>query len=156
MVAKRFIDGKEKIMPYVSQAQAGYFHTHKAELERQGVNVSEWDKATKGKKLPKRVRKYTKSHKKIKIKIDNKMRDFGDEVDLKGGKHVIRINKRMAKKERSQKHSKKYPELLDTIYHELHHAKHPKDSEKKTYKVTAKAIKHMTKKMKGKLYSMLP
>jgi len=40
-------------MPYVSQAQAGYFHTHKAELEKQGVNVDEWDKASKGKSLPK-------------------------------------------------------------------------------------------------------
>ncbi len=39
-------------MPYKSQAQAGYFHTHKAQLERQGVNVDEWDAATKGKHLP--------------------------------------------------------------------------------------------------------
>ena len=45
-------------MPYKSQAQAGYFHTHKAELEKQGVNVKEWDEATKGKKLPKKVKKY--------------------------------------------------------------------------------------------------
>jgi hypothetical protein len=44
-------------MPYVSQAQAGYFHTHKKELEKQGVNVGEWDAATKGKTLPKKVRK---------------------------------------------------------------------------------------------------
>ena len=42
-------------MPYKSQAQAGYFHTHKAELEKQGVDVGEWDRATKGKSLPKRV-----------------------------------------------------------------------------------------------------
>lgn len=47
-------------MPYVSQAQAGYFHTHKAELEKQGVNVDEWDAATKGKHLPKRVGHYAK------------------------------------------------------------------------------------------------
>jgi len=44
-------------MPYVSQAQAGYFHTHKKQLERQGVSVDEWDRATKGKKLPKRAPK---------------------------------------------------------------------------------------------------
>lgn len=44
-------------MPYVSRAQAGYFHTHKAQLERQGVNVSEWDAASKGKSLPKKVNK---------------------------------------------------------------------------------------------------
>jgi hypothetical protein len=47
-------------VPFKSQAQAGYFHTHKKQLEAQGVNVSEWDAATKGKKLPKRVK--PKSH----------------------------------------------------------------------------------------------
>jgi len=35
-------------MPYVSAAQRGYFHAHKAELEKQGVNVNEWDQASKG------------------------------------------------------------------------------------------------------------
>jgi hypothetical protein len=44
-------------MPYVSRAQAGYFHTHKAQLERQGVDVDEWDAATKGKHIPERVMK---------------------------------------------------------------------------------------------------
>jgi hypothetical protein len=44
-------------MPYKSKAQAGFFHTHKAELERQGVDVAEWDKASKGKKLPNRAPK---------------------------------------------------------------------------------------------------
>lgn len=44
-------------MPYVSTAQRGYFHAHKAELERQGVNVGEWDKASKGKSLPEHKRK---------------------------------------------------------------------------------------------------
>ena len=44
-------------MPYVSQAQAEFFHTHRAELEKQGVDVDEWDEATKGKKLPKRSHK---------------------------------------------------------------------------------------------------
>ena len=42
-------------MPYVSQAQAGFFHTHKKQLAQQGVDVAEWDAATKGKKLPKRA-----------------------------------------------------------------------------------------------------
>jgi hypothetical protein len=42
-------------MPYESKAQAGYFHTHKAELEKQGVDVGEWDRATKGKHLPARA-----------------------------------------------------------------------------------------------------
>ncbi len=47
-------------MPYVSRAQAGYFHTHKAQLERQGVDVGEWDAATKGKHLPERAMSHTK------------------------------------------------------------------------------------------------
>ena len=42
-------------MPYVSRAQAAYFHTHKAALERQGVEVDEWDEASKRKSLPERV-----------------------------------------------------------------------------------------------------
>ena len=46
-------------MPYKSTAQRKYFHANKAKLERQGVDVSEWDRATKllGKKLPKKVKK---------------------------------------------------------------------------------------------------
>jgi len=44
-------------MPYKSKAQAAYFNIHKKELERKGVNVSEWNRATKGKKLPKRKKK---------------------------------------------------------------------------------------------------
>lgn len=44
-------------MPYKSRAQAAYFNTHKKQLERQGVDVNEWNAASKGKKLPKRVSK---------------------------------------------------------------------------------------------------
>lgn len=44
-------------MPYKSKAQAAYFHIHKAELERQGVNVAEWDAASKGKSLPEHASK---------------------------------------------------------------------------------------------------
>lgn len=40
-------------MPYKSQAQATYFNTHKKQLEAQGVDVEEWNAASKGKKLPK-------------------------------------------------------------------------------------------------------
>lgn len=47
-------------MPFKSQAQAGFFHTHKAELEKQGINVSEWDAATKGKHLPKKLHEMNK------------------------------------------------------------------------------------------------
>jgi hypothetical protein len=44
-------------MPYKSKAQAAYFNIHKKELMKQGVNVDEWNKKSKGKKLPKRVKK---------------------------------------------------------------------------------------------------
>lgn len=43
-------------MPYVSRAQEAYFNANRAKLEKQGVNVDEWNKASKGKKLPRRVR----------------------------------------------------------------------------------------------------
>ena len=43
-------------MPYVSRAQQGYFHAHKKELESKGVNVDEWDQASKGQSnLPEHV-----------------------------------------------------------------------------------------------------
>lgn len=44
-------------MPYASQAQEAYFNANRAKLEKQGVNVDEWNKASKGKKLPKRSSK---------------------------------------------------------------------------------------------------
>ena len=44
-------------MPYKSKAQEAYFNIHKKELERQGVNVDEWNKSSKGKNLPERVTK---------------------------------------------------------------------------------------------------
>lgn len=50
-------------MPYVSQAQQGYFHAHKVDLEKQGVNVDEWDQASKGKKnLPEHTSKLSGLH----------------------------------------------------------------------------------------------
>jgi hypothetical protein len=45
-------------MPYVSKAQQGFFHANKAKLEKQGVDVGEWDAASKGSKnLPEHVKK---------------------------------------------------------------------------------------------------
>ena len=40
--------------PFASLAQAGYMHSHPEIL---GSKIKEWDAATKGKKLPKRVKK---------------------------------------------------------------------------------------------------
>ena len=39
-------------MPYKSRAQEAYFNANRAKLEKQGVNVDEWNAASKGKKLP--------------------------------------------------------------------------------------------------------
>lgn len=44
-------------MPYKSKAQEKYFNANKKKLEAQGVNVNEWNKASKGLKLPKKKKK---------------------------------------------------------------------------------------------------
>jgi hypothetical protein len=44
-------------MPYKSDVQRAYFNANRAELERQGVNVDEWNAASEGQKLPKRISK---------------------------------------------------------------------------------------------------
>ena len=44
-------------MPYKSKAQEAYFNINRKELEKQGVNVAEWNKASKGKKPPQKVSK---------------------------------------------------------------------------------------------------
>lgn len=44
-------------MPYVSKRQEAYFNAHRKELERKGVDVSEWNKASKGKKMPEKAKK---------------------------------------------------------------------------------------------------
>jgi hypothetical protein len=41
-------------MPYKSEAQRKYFNAHRKELERQGVNVAEWNESSRGKELPKK------------------------------------------------------------------------------------------------------
>lgn len=42
-------------MPYASQAQERYFNANRDKLEAQGVDVDEFNAASKGKKLPKKV-----------------------------------------------------------------------------------------------------
>jgi hypothetical protein len=41
-------------MPYVSKKQEAYFNANRSKLEKQGVNVDEWNAASKGKSLPER------------------------------------------------------------------------------------------------------
>jgi len=43
-------------MPYKSKAQEAYFNANRKALEKKGVNVAEWNKASKGKKLPAKVK----------------------------------------------------------------------------------------------------
>ncbi len=43
-------------MPYKSKAQEAYFNANRSKLEAQGVNVDEWNAASKGKKLPARAK----------------------------------------------------------------------------------------------------
>lgn len=42
-------------MPYVSDAQRRYFNANRGKLEKQGVDVDEWNQASKGKDLPERT-----------------------------------------------------------------------------------------------------
>ena len=42
-------------MPYKSRKQEQYFNANKAELESKGVNVDEWNQASKGLTLPERA-----------------------------------------------------------------------------------------------------
>lgn len=43
-------------MPYVSKKQERFFNANRNKLEKQGVNVDEWNAASKGKELPEKVK----------------------------------------------------------------------------------------------------
>jgi N-acetyl-beta-hexosaminidase len=43
--------------PYKSEAQEKFFNANRKKLEKKGVNVGEWNAASKGKKLPKKAKK---------------------------------------------------------------------------------------------------
>jgi len=119
-------------MPYRSIQQERWAHTPTGTKALGGAsNVGEWDRATKGMKLPKRA-------KKKKIVIDNHMKSYGEE---EGGKIKINVARHKGDKK----------ELADTVFHESYHAKHPKATEKTTYKVTRKAMKVMPLSEKEKL-----
>lgn len=42
-------------MPYKSIAQQRYFNANREKLEKEGVDVDEWNKSTGDKNLPKRI-----------------------------------------------------------------------------------------------------
>lgn len=54
-------------MPYKSDKQRKFFNANKKSLEKQGVDVDEWNKESKGMKLP-AVAKATKATKTAKKK----------------------------------------------------------------------------------------
>ena len=43
-------------MPYKSLAQERYFNANRDKLEAQGVNVDEWNEASKGRELPTKIK----------------------------------------------------------------------------------------------------
>jgi hypothetical protein len=51
-------------MPFKSEAQRRYFEANKSKLEKQGVDVKEWEQVSKGMKLPERAPKKTTKKKK--------------------------------------------------------------------------------------------
>lgn len=57
-------------MPYKSDAQRKFFNTNKSSLEKQGVDVDEFNSASKGMSLPEKVNDTPK--KKVKIRVKKK------------------------------------------------------------------------------------
>lgn len=42
-------------MPYVSRKQEKYFNANREKLEKEGVDIGEWNRSSKGKSLPERA-----------------------------------------------------------------------------------------------------
>lgn len=88
-----------------------------------------------------------KKKKKIKRRVDNKMRNYGD-FDEEAS--IIRINK---KESRAWGRKHKKAGILDTIVHEETHLSYPKMGERKVVKRTKRKIKRMNRGQKAKYYS---
>ena len=50
-------DWEDNSVPFKSEAQRRYFEANKGKLEKQGVDVKEWEQSSKGLKLPERAPK---------------------------------------------------------------------------------------------------
>ena len=59
-------------MPYKSDAQRKFFNANRDKLEKQGVNVDEWNEESKGLKLPERIKKRVKRKKRKKLSYKEK------------------------------------------------------------------------------------
>lgn len=99
-------------MPFRSQAQRRYMYANHPKI------AARWTREYPGQILPKRV----------KLKVNNKMKKGLGRMDTRTGQIEINV-----KAHRGDKR-----ELASTIKHELMHVKHPKMTEKEIYKRTAK------------------
>jgi hypothetical protein len=50
---------EENTVPFKSEAQRRYFEANKSKLQKQGVDVKEWEESSKRLKLPERAPKAT-------------------------------------------------------------------------------------------------
>ena len=57
-------------MPYKSKAQEAYFNANRAKMEKQGVDVDEWNAASKGMKLPAKASAQAPKHMRRMMGID--------------------------------------------------------------------------------------
>ena len=64
-------------MPYKSAAQRRYFNANRSKLEAEGVDVDEWNAASKGQDPPERVKPMAKKH---------WMQGVSEEIEEKGTK----------------------------------------------------------------------
>jgi hypothetical protein len=53
-------------MPYKSEAQRKYFNANEQQLEKGGVNVAEWNRESRGMKLPNKIVQAKSKKKKLK------------------------------------------------------------------------------------------
>jgi len=156
-------------MPYVSQAQRRWAHTETGLKALGGASkVAEWDKASKGRKLParKKRRKYVpptkaqmiKEHEELvpilrsgnKKGLRREAKEQGEELRGLKKKAKLVVNNRLkgsfgAMNPRTnrieinvKKHKGDKAELASTVKHEMMHVTHPKMTEKQVYKRTAK------------------
>jgi hypothetical protein len=98
-------------MPFKSQAQAGYLHSHPEILGKAGLK--EWDAATAGKHLPEHVKKYDQGGK-VEVKKETKMASIYDGLKDKATGHKKTIKSMTHTKTHNGKH---------VITHK-HHAPH--------------------------------
>lgn len=92
---------------------------------------------------------------KPKIKINNRLKAYGETDTTPGKRPVIEINLKANKTKKFKKSYTWKQNLADSVYHEKLHAKHPKMLEKTVYKKTAKAMKEMSNKDMDKMVSSL-